>query len=219
MEQKDDLHIYCISGLGADKRVFDFLELACQFTALDWIPHQPKENIASYAKRLIDFYELDKKPNCVIIGVSFGGMIAAEMCSLLKARKVFVISSATSSKELPKIFSLAGRLNLVQWIPKIFLKPNIHLAAFMFGTQRKKLLQSILNETDLDFLRWGMHAITTWNKPKNNIEIVTIHGTKDRIIPQKGTKNYSIQNGGHLMIIDEHIVISNIINEEIKKMY
>jgi len=217
LKQKEHIQIYGISGLGADKRIFDFLELEYQFTALDWIPPQPKETIASYAQRMITFYELDTKPNIAIVGVSFGGMIASEMCTLLKAKKIFAISSATTPKELPRLFAFAGKLNLTRWIPKMFLKPNIHLATFMFTTPKKQVLKAILDDTDLEFLRWGMYAITTWKKTESDAEIVTIHGTKDRIIPKKGAKKYVIKNGGHLMVVDYSSKVSKIINEELQE--
>jgi hypothetical protein len=145
-------------------------------------------------------------------------MIASEMHSLLKTKQTFVISSATHYKALPWLFSLAGTLNLVRFIPRFLLKPNIHLIAFFFGTKRKKLLKTIIEDTDLDFLRWGMYAITKWRKVEISPEIITIHGTKDLIIPKKGTKDYLVKNGGHFMIVDESLLVSTIINKEIAKI-
>ncbi|WP_298517632.1 alpha/beta hydrolase [uncultured Kordia sp.] len=216
MKQQHNIHIFGISGLGADKRIFDFLALNYDFTAIDWIDPIPKETIASYAQRLIDHYEIDKKPNSVILGVSFGGMIAAEMHELLETKKTFVISSAAKVQELPRIFSIAGKLKLIRLIPSFFLKPNIHLAAFLFGTKQKKLLKAIIKDTDTHFLRWGITAITTWKKGTSASDIITIHGTKDKVIPKKGEKTYVIENGGHFMIVDFADKISSILNEEIQ---
>ncbi len=162
MKQNDHIKIFGISGLGADQHIFDYLHLDHEIITLDWIEPKSKETIASYAQRLIDHYQIDKETNIVILGVSFGGMIASEMHSLLDAKKTFVISSATQTKELPWLFSIAGKLNLIRWIPKKLLKPNIRIAAFLFGTKRKKLLKAIIDDTDVDFLKWGIYAITTW---------------------------------------------------------
>lgn len=218
MSSKEKIYIYGISGLGADKRIFDFLELKYEFTALDWIEPQPKETIKAYVKRLIEVYELATKPNIIIVGVSFGGMIAAEMHELLNTKKTIVISSATKSTELPYLYTLAGKLNLVRCIPKWFLKPNTHLAAFFFGTKRKKLLKAIIQDTDLNFLKWGMFAITKWKKTTDNVDIITIHGDKDKVIPAKGDKNYLLKKGGHFMIVDLADKVSTIINKEIEKI-
>ncbi|AXG70236.1 hypothetical protein KORDIASMS9_02475 [Kordia sp. SMS9] len=215
MSKKEIIHVYGISGLGADKRIFDFLELKYEFTALDWIAPKPKESIKAYAQRLIDTYQLATKPNSVIVGVSFGGMIAAEMHELLETKKTVVISSATKSAELPYLYRFAGKLNLVRWIPKRLLKLNVHLAAFFFGTKQKKLLKAIIKDTDLHFLKWGMFAITKWKKTTKNAEIITIHGDEDKVIPAKGQKNYLIKNGGHFMIVDLADEVSKILNNEI----
>lgn len=218
MKQNDSIKIYGISGLGADKRVFDFLELNYEFTALDWIAYKPKETIKVYAERLIETYQLATKPNVVIVGVSFGGMIASEMHKLLNTKKTFVISSATKSDELPFLYALAGKLHLIRWIPNILLKPNVHILAFLFGTKKKKLLKDIINDTDLDFLKWGIYAITKWKKTTSNSEIITIHGTKDKIIPVKGQKKYLLKNGGHFMIVDRSAEVSSILNREIEEI-
>ena len=218
LKQQQNIHVFGISGLGADKRVFNFLKLNYDFTAIDWIEPLPKETIASYAQRLINEYQLNTESNIVIVGVSFGGMIASEMHPLLKPQKTIVISSATKTSELPRLFSLVKRLYLSRWIPNFLLKPNIHIAAFLFGTKRKKLLKSIIKDTNIQFLRWGMYAITNWIKAKSASDIITVHGTKDKIIPKKGEKTYTIKNGGHFMIVDLADEVSTVINEEILKL-
>lgn len=218
MKQNDHIKIFGISGLGADQRIFDFLQLDHEVITLDWIAPKPKETIASYAQRLIDHYEIAKETNVVIIGVSFGGMISSEMHSLLDTKKTFVISSATHTKELPWLFSVAGKLNLIRWVPKKLLKPNIRIAAFLFGTKRKKLLKAIIDDTDVDFLKWGIYAITTWKKSKSDSEIITIHGTKDKVIHAKGQKTHLVKNGEHFMIVDMANDVSTIINKEIQQL-
>ncbi len=216
MKENTNIKVFGISGLGADKRIFDYLNLDCEFIALDWIAPIPKETISGYAQRLIDHYQIDKETNAVILGVSFGGMIASEMNSILNPKKTFVISSATKSSELPWLFSIVGKLKFIHWIPKKLLKPNVRIAAFLFGTKKKKILKAIIDDTDLDFLKWGIYAITTWKKPESDSKIVTLHGTKDKVIPAKGQKNYLLHNGGHFMIVDMADKVSAIINKEIQ---
>ena len=218
MKQHDHIKVFGISGLGADKRIFDYLHLNYEFVSLDWIEPKPKETIASYAQRMIDHHEIAKETNAVILGVSFGGMIASEMHSLLDTKKTFVISSVTHKKEFPWLFSIAGKLNLIRWIPKKLFKPNIRIAAFLFGTKKKKLLKAIIDDTDVDFLKWGIYAITKWTKSKSDSEVITIHGTKDKVIPTKGQKNYLLKNGGHFMIVDMANDVSVIVNKEIQQL-
>ena len=45
--------VYFISGIGADKRVFSFLDLSfCEPVFLDWIAPNKQESLESYALRL-----------------------------------------------------------------------------------------------------------------------------------------------------------------------
>ena len=46
--------LYFLSGLGADKRIFQKLNLPDQYTIvhIDWIKPVPNESIAAYAQRL-----------------------------------------------------------------------------------------------------------------------------------------------------------------------
>lgn len=216
MKENTNIKVFGISGLGADKRIFDYLNLDYEFIPLDWIVPKSKETIQQYAQRMIDHYKIDKELNVVILGVSFGGMIASEMNSILNPTKTFVISSATKSSELPWLFSIAGKLKLIHLIPKKLLKPNVRIAAFLFGTKKKKLLKAIIDDTDLDFLKWGIYAITNWKKTESDSKIITLHGTKDKVIPSKGQKNHLLHNGGHFMIVDMTDKVSAIINKEIQ---
>lgn len=91
--------IFLISGLGADKRVFDYLDLS-EYKAfhIRWIDPHPKESIESYATRLL--VQITKqKP--VLIGISFGGMMAIEIGKLIDTEKIIIISSAKSKKDIP----------------------------------------------------------------------------------------------------------------------
>ena len=93
-----------LSGLGADKRVFDFLDLSdYSIYHITWIIPLPRESMAEYAFRLLPQITSD---NPVLIGVSFGGMIALEIAKLISVEKVILISSATSPNAIPSYFKL-----------------------------------------------------------------------------------------------------------------
>ena len=77
-------HIYCISGLGADERVFSkfqFPEHELHF--IKWIIPEKKESIQSYAQKLIGQVQ-DDYP--ILIGLSFGGMMCIEMAKRIKTK-------------------------------------------------------------------------------------------------------------------------------------
>jgi hypothetical protein len=72
--------IYFISGLGADKRIFSFLDLSfCEPVFVDRITPLKNESLQGYALRLGKNIP-GKDP--VIIGISFGGMLATEIAKV-----------------------------------------------------------------------------------------------------------------------------------------
>jgi len=75
------MKIYCISGLGADRRVFKNLKLEAELIFVDWIIPKKKEHISSYASRLATVINQDEEFG--LLGVSFGGLIAVEMNKVL----------------------------------------------------------------------------------------------------------------------------------------
>src|SRR5436190_22473098 len=96
--------IYFISGLGADKRVFSFLDLSfCEPIFIDWITPLKKESLESYALRL---RQSIPEPEPIIIGISFGGMLATEMAKADNRIKSIIIASNKTSDELPKLFRI-----------------------------------------------------------------------------------------------------------------
>lgn len=50
-----------IGGLGADERVFKFLKLNSDFEILRWINPDPKEELESYANRLLKQINQDEE--------------------------------------------------------------------------------------------------------------------------------------------------------------
>ena len=85
-------NIYFFSGLGADERVFQYVDLSfCNPVFIKWNMPMKDECIENYALRLT---EQIIEENPILVGVSFGGMIAVEVAKLIETEKVILISSA-----------------------------------------------------------------------------------------------------------------------------
>jgi len=70
--------VYFISGLGADERVFQFLDLSeIEHRFIKWNVPQKNESLPSYCKRLTE--QINVQQEVILIGISFGGMIAQEI--------------------------------------------------------------------------------------------------------------------------------------------
>ncbi|MBL6448429.1 alpha/beta hydrolase [Fulvivirga sp. 29W222] len=202
--------IYGIPGLGADKRVFQYLSL--DITPILWLPPKRKETLESYVKRLIA--QIDQNKPFILLGVSFGGMVAIEMNKLITPEKTIIISSAATQYELPGIIKLV-RKPIVQHVIKILLvKPPPFLANYLFGistVKGKQLLKSIIRDTDINFLKWAIQQIICWKNvdiPKN---LIRIHGDHDKLLRlQKDIKYHAIiKRGGHLTVVEQALEVEH----------
>lgn len=204
--------IYLIPGLGADRSVFDFLDLSahsCHY--LSWIKPLQRESIERYAARLS---EQIKSPNPVLVGVSFGGMIAIEIGKQIKTEKIILISSVRTRKEIPWYTRWAGALSLHK-IPSVawLKKPGRLLFYFFSVTQsgEKELLAKIVKDMDSDFLVWAIDKIVRWKNTVITGNTVLIQGSEDRLFPvNKG--DVTIPEGGHLMIVNKSREVSDQLN-------
>jgi esterase/lipase len=205
------LKIYGISGLGADKRVFNFLKIDCEFIPIDWIKPIKNESIENYSKRLSKVIETDS--DFGILGVSFGGLIAVEISKFLNPKLTILISSAETKNELRAIYKLFGKTNIIKLIPNQLFNPPRIAAHYLFGADNKKLLNEILDDTDLQFAKWAVSKLITWKNQKQITPILKISGTKDKLItPSSDKKTILIEGGKHFMIVDKANEISKIIN-------
>ncbi|MGL4632487.1 MAG: alpha/beta fold hydrolase [Leadbetterella sp.] len=205
--------IYILSGLGADKSVFKKLDFrGHEVNFIEWIFPIENETIENYARRLLDQIPVSKP---ILIGLSFGGIIAMEIAKQIETEKVILLSSAKTKNEIPFYYRLAGMLNLHQVIPTRFLKKSNFLTNWFFGIKidfEKILLKSILEETDATFLTWAIDKIVKWKNESIPKNIFHIHGTADRILPIRYIKtDVKIANGGHLMTLDKAEDISRIL--------
>jgi pimeloyl-ACP methyl ester carboxylesterase len=203
--------LYLLSGLGADRRVFDFIKLpGFNLNHVAWVEPFAHESLGDYAKRLL-MQIPTKRP--ILIGMSFGGMIAIEIGKLIETERIILISSAKTVSDIPLSFRTIGRLGFYKLIPPKYLKsvnPGTH---WMFGAktkEEKELLTKILKDTDEIFLEWAITRIATWRNVTVLKNVIHIHGTNDRILPLTSA-DYIIPNGGHFMIVNKADELSRII--------
>jgi len=207
--------IFAISGLGADKRVFEYLNLKNDLISLDWITPKPNESLEDYSKRFAENYGIDKEKDFIIMGVSFGGLIATEISKLYKPKMTVLISSAETRSEINRFGKLISRFGIIKLMPKKLFNPPRWVAYYLFGTEKKELLNTILNDTNLEFAKWAVNELVNWKNITKLDNVLKINGAKDKLLPPKDDKAIIIENGGHFMIVDKANEISRIINEYI----
>lgn len=205
--------LYLIGGLGADERVFKYLNINVKTKIINWIIQKPNEELKSYANRITE--QINQDEEFAILGVSFGGIVAIEMTKFIKPKKLILISSVEVSNQLPRHFVTMGKTAIFDMIPNSMIKPPKFILSYLFGAENRKLLQQIIKDTKPEFIRWALKAIVSWSNNTNTNQTIRIHGTKDRLIPLKGNA-ITVEDGGHFMIVDRAKEISKIINEQLK---
>lgn len=190
---------------------FDFVDFSgFKVNHVEWVTPLNNESIEHYAKRLLTQIKGDKP---ILIGVSFGGIMAIEIGKLIDTAKVILISSAQTKSDIPIYFRRSGFSWLGKLIPSGLFKKTNPLTFWYFGTETKSerdLLRNIINDTDEKFLKWAMGRIAGWKNETVLMNTIKIHGTNDRILPLTKA-DFEIMNGGHLMIVNRGEEISNLL--------
>lgn len=211
---------YFISGLAADSTIFRNITLPEEIhpVYLDWIPNQKNESLTHYALRMAE--KIDPASPFVLIGLSFGGMLATEIAKRYKPYATILIASVPLSSQIPPYYKWGGKLQLHKIIPASVAKSKI-IARNFFNVQTKeeeKMLDDIIRTTDVPFTRWGLDAILKWKNTEVPQPIWHIHGTADRILPVKYTHpTHTIKGTGHMMALNKGEEISNILREILVK--
>lgn len=210
------LNVYCISGLGADRRAFDNIKLDSKYTIhyIDWIEPQKNESIESYALRMAT--SIDITQDFVLIGLSFGGIISIEISKFLPSKKVILISSISNKNELPWYFSLSGKLKLHRLGFVSVIKKSNRILFWFFGTKSHKLkayLREMIAQTSEQYLQWSLDQITSWKQEKKPDYVFHIHGKKDKLFPISCCQaDMTVDKGSHFMIVTHGRLISEKIN-------
>jgi len=206
---------YFISGLAAGKKAFQYTRLPDDIEPvfLDWLPPLKNESLQAYAKR---FSELIKEPRFILIGLSFGGMLASEIAKIKQPEKLILISSISRSTELPWYYRTAGKLRLHRIIPVNLMKTVSILKRLVSDEtgEVKAVLRDYARHADAGLIRWSLQAIVNWRHTERIPGIIHIHGDRDRLLPVKYTNpDYIIRGGDHLMVLNKADEVNRILEK------
>ena len=181
---------------------------------LDWITPEKDESLSNYARRFASLIKNDDA--FILIGLSFGGMLACEIARLRNPMKTIIISSLASSNELPWYFKQAGKIGLHKAVPVRLMKAGSIFKNLMGANTKedKAIIINYAKSADPNLVRWSLHAIFNWDHPQRLPGIIHLHGSNDRTLPVKYTHpNYIIKDGGHLMVFNKADEVNKILTE------
>lgn len=207
--------IFYISGLGADETAFEKLDdFGFENVMVKWFKNNENESLKDYSQRIIHKYDISQKD--MVVGLSFGGLIAQQIAQILGLKAVILISSFTSKADLQPIFRIGLKLKLFKLLPSIKLPFISEIVANYLNAgsaQSKPVINAMLQNTDMRLMKWSINKIYEHNSPlAPGIVKHNIIGTKDRIIGKWSNEwTYKIDGGSHFMVYEKSEAVSRII--------
>lgn len=213
----NSLQVYAIGGLGADERVFDGFDIVNILRPVKWITPHGNESFNAYAHQITE--QIDYEKPFILIGVSFGGILAQEIASVVKPELLVLISSISERKDIPFLLRITQRLGVLSALPKVLFRPPLPLLRFLFSLKNERevsLLKAIMKDTDTRFIKWALLQMASYH-PQKLDNTVVIHGAKDLLIPTPAKVDLLLE-GGHFAVIQEAETISAYLNEKLAEL-
>ena len=204
MSLDKEIHVYFMPGMSANSLIFERIKLPSKFHShfLEWIAPLKGESLKDYSMRLSKSI---KHQNPILIGVSFGGLIVQEISEIINVRKVIIISSVKSNKELSNSMKFAKKTKSYKLLPLSWIDDFENLMTFVFGPKIKRrvsLYRKYLSVRDKNYLDWSIDKIVNWERETPIENVTHIHGTYDLIFPILNLKNYvPVEKGDHAIIL------------------
>ena len=213
------MKLYIVSGLGADFKVLEKLELnpENEVVFLDWLIPERNEKFENYIQRMTD--RVDDSEPFYLLGYSFGGIVVQEIDKLKKAEKVVILGSIKSDKEKSKLIKTGEITGIPKIIPeKMFNEKSAVAYSFFrkFFDPKNPRILDYFRVRDPYYLKWSVEKVSEW-KFEENPNVIQILGDRDIVFPVKYSKpNYVIKGGTHLFPATKHKEVSKILQEIFK---
>lgn len=211
------MKLYVISGLGADKTVFENIVFPDKFSEIiyiDWLIPYVDETFESFVQRMAN--PINENEKFCLLGYSFGGILVQEINKFKPAEKIVILGSIKSEKEMSVTFHLAKKSRIFTKIPETYFgEATLKSYAFfrkLFDPKNPKFWKYFVVQNPY-YLKWSIIKILDW-KFEENPNVIQILADKDIVFPPKNSKpDYVINRGTHLFPVTKHKEVSRILNE------
>ncbi|ANH80547.1 hypothetical protein A8C56_05680 [Niabella ginsenosidivorans] len=212
--------VYCIPGFGVDEKIYGNLKIenaALHF--INWLDPEEGESFRHYCQRMSEPIDSEDP---VIIGISFGGMVAQEIAAFRKVKLIILISSIKTRAEMPLSMRIAGTLRLNRLFPvkmiqqsnQVYKIANRRLGAYT--KEEQEFANVYRKNAKISYVNWSFDQILNWRSGGTPEKMIHIHGSKDRIFPIRTIQaDFIIEGGTHMMIWNRSQEISRIINDQL----
>lgn len=213
--------LFFISGLGADHRAFDRIELGgYDQRHLPWLIPDKKESFQDYVKRMAEPIQAAENP--VVIGLSLGGMMASEMTTFIPHMRAILVSSIKAPEERSALLKI-GRVFPAQ---RLITGGALKKMSFLWSAAKRKYpkedvdhMMQMFHDQDERFLKWAIVNAPLWKGRGVQERITHIHGTADQMFPVRRINNHiELEGGTHLMVYTRGKEVTELLKQELKRL-
>lgn len=192
---------------------------------------EPGETLPELAGRIAEQIADRVNDEFVLGGASFGGMLASEMCSILRPRGLLQLGSCLTGEALgPLPRYVCG---LLQRVPGPLMKAppwRVVTIRYHLGPMSSTVYtigRDMWNKTDIDLIRRGARMILTWPGPERiPCSVYRVHGTKDRLVRwmdgpatiEGAYKTLLVEGAGHLVSMTHEAVVNRFVAEMLNEL-
>ncbi len=212
--------IYVIPGLGCTHHLFQYTKISgYELKTLEWPLPQQHYTLAQYAKEFLK--QIDTNTPVNLMGVSFGGMICAELALLIPTQKIILVSSCQNRNELPFPIKLLKYFPLHLACPEWLIRKLAFNTRWILGFMREFVphFQEMILKMPKNYFKYAIHYIVNWNQMNRNEKLIHIHGTNDKLLWYSKISNvtFTIEEGSHAMVLYQaeqvNACLEKILNE------
>lgn len=199
--------IFLIPGLGADQRNYPapWTELPGS-TRLAWPEYHGRASMPEVARFMAETWRIPA--GAILVGSSFGGVLACEISKFLPVHALVLIASSTDGKDFTatarmKWLTRMLPLRLAQWI----LRCSGPLQELVWGRAASPVARAVLDSIQMfgtcqaTFYRDMFQAIETWEGLEaSQTRLVRIHGVLDKLVLRSARADLLLK-GGHMIAV------------------
>jgi pimeloyl-ACP methyl ester carboxylesterase len=209
--------IYAIPGLGMSPAIFDRLTLDLgPIHPISWIePEDIQESFDHYCLRLSAQIDHHEGP-IVLIGMSFGGLMAQRMTQMLPVDRLILISTLKASSEMPHWLRLMRQVPIYRLQNSWGRNRTFKLWAPRFGIDTQPFIdfcRPMFNAHSDTYFQWAVRQIVSWENDTYPQGLLHLHGDADDIFPHRYLgPHHAIKGGDHFMVYKQAEELSLLIN-------
>lgn len=208
-------YAYLLPGMGADKRLFNPIELkGVKVKVLEWEFIPGISTMSEYAAHLAKRISTE---NNVYIGSSMGGMMAVELHKAKPAKNLVLLSAPACRLEFPPILKGVSRIKAGKWFSLKQMHRFNRLADLFMGfssPDHRILFYEMLEGYGPEFLKFSVNAILEWDRMDRPEKYLQVIGSKDRLFKAHRMQSPIVLPGsGHFLTYEQPVELSRIVNE------